>query len=115
MSWQLRAMTVALRAYGFVKRGAGTAESMQADIERSRAKPPKIPPSAKAVRGLEVSDASIGGVTVYELRPPSNPSGRHVLYLHGGSYTFEISPFHRHVHRRLRHLLRGPAADALRG
>ena len=73
MSWQLRATTIALRAYTAIKRGAGTAESMRAAIERSRAKPPKIPPSPKAVRGLAVSSESVDGVTVYELRPPSNP------------------------------------------
>ncbi|HVS68575.1 MAG TPA: alpha/beta hydrolase [Mycobacteriales bacterium] len=93
MSWQLRATEAALRITRRIV-GAGTPELMQSRIEKSRAKPPSIPPSDKVARDLDVSTRNVEGVTVYGLKPTGSAPERHVVYLHGGSYTFEISPFH---------------------
>ena len=34
----------------------------------------------------DCSDVTVGGVPALRVTPRSEPSGRHVLYLHGGAY-----------------------------
>lgn len=92
MSWQASVANGVLRLVA--KRGDLGPEGAQQALDKSRARPPKVPPSAKAVRDLTVSDDSSSGMPVYDLRPSTGEPGRRIFYLHGGSYTFEISPFH---------------------
>jgi monoterpene epsilon-lactone hydrolase len=65
---------------------------MQDQVDRKAAKPASPVPKWTG-KDVTVTKTLIQGVTCYTLTP-NNPSGQHVLYLHGGSYTFEISPIH---------------------
>lgn len=96
MSWQLRTTEVLARLMRKVMSGgSGTpAERMQRRIDKSRAKPTRTAPKDKVVRALDVTCGSVNGITVYDVAPKAAQPDRHVCYLHGGSYTFEISPFH---------------------
>lgn len=65
-------------------------KTLQDAVDRKTAKP--ADPTPKWIgKDVTVSETTIQGMRCFTLTP-SNPSGAHVLYLHGGSYTFEISP-----------------------
>jgi acetyl esterase/lipase len=93
MSWQLRTAEVTARVLRKAT-GPATPERMQKQIDKSRAKPPRTAPSDKVARDLDVQARTVDGITVYDATPSNWRAQRHVVYLHGGSYTFEISPFH---------------------
>ena len=50
--------------------------------------------------GVEVSSVELGGVPCERLDPPQ-PSGGHLLYLHGGAHTIGSPTSHRHLTTRL--------------
>ncbi|MGN6472374.1 MAG: alpha/beta hydrolase fold domain-containing protein, partial [Mycobacteriales bacterium] len=93
MSWQLRATEIGLRTFRRL-RPSGTPELMQTRIAKARTKPTRFAPPAKLARSLDVISTGEHGVTVYDLQPKGSEPARHVCYLHGGSYTFEITPVH---------------------
>lgn len=66
--------------------------TIQDEVDRKTAKPASAAPRFTG-RGVAIEELSLHGVACYRLTP-TNPSGRHVLYAHGGSYTLEISPIH---------------------
>ncbi len=93
MSWQLRATEVALRTVRRL-RPSGSPELMQARIEKARAKPAPAGPPSRVARHLDVTSRESDGVVVYDVAPRGTQPAKHVCYLHGGSYTFEITPVH---------------------
>ncbi|HVV75425.1 MAG TPA: alpha/beta hydrolase [Mycobacteriales bacterium] len=93
MSWQLRTTQIVVRGIRKAT-GPATPARMQKQIDKSRAKTAHIAPSDKVARELDIATHEVDGVTVYGLKPTGSAPTRHVVYLHGGSYTFEISPFH---------------------
>jgi acetyl esterase/lipase len=93
VSWQSKAVEVGLRAIGMKRRG-NTADKMQRVVEKSRVKPKDPAPKAKWLTDLDLADTTAFGMRVFELTPRSGASGQRVVYLHGGSYTFDIAPPH---------------------
>jgi acetyl esterase/lipase len=90
MSWQASFVSGALRLLR-VKQSGSSPDKAQRAIDRSRAKGIPHPPPSKACHGLEVGVDSDRGYPVYEVRPQSGEVSRRVVYLHGGSYTFQIA------------------------
>jgi acetyl esterase/lipase len=70
-------------------------------IERLTVRPARYAPSRALVRGLSVSVQRVGGTPVYTAAPEGHAPGHHLLYLHGGAYTYEISPLHWRLVRQL--------------
>lgn len=50
-------------------------------------------PTRALRRVAEVSERSVNGRTVYDITP-ANPSGRHLLYVHGGCYLYPVQTAH---------------------
>jgi acetyl esterase/lipase len=93
MSWQLRAIEVGARLLRKTTGPEGP-ERMQKQIDKARAKTPRTAPPGVIARALDVQAGTVDGITVFDARPRNVQARHHVVYLHGGSYTFEISPFH---------------------
>jgi len=51
-------------------------------------------PPEKVKDRLEITQREVQGHVVYEARPRAGTAGRRLLYLHGGAYCFELTPFH---------------------
>ncbi len=51
-------------------------------------------PGAKIRERLAITEHQVDGATVYEARPGTGDATRRILYLHGGAYCFEMTPFH---------------------
>lgn len=45
-------------------------------------------------RRLDISERSVAGMPVFEVRPKGGAGNRRILYLHGGAYLFEITAHH---------------------
>jgi acetyl esterase/lipase len=80
-----------LRGAGRLSRG----RSLPEEVARKAEKPDDPAPRFLG-RDVSVEELTLRGLRCYRLSPASavDRSDRHVLYLHGGSYTFEISPIH---------------------
>lgn len=84
--------------YAFVlkhtrKKAFASAEGLHAWIAKSRPTQDHRPPVKVAAR-VEITVRTVDDFPVYEVRPKSGPATRRVLYLHGGAYCFEMTPFH---------------------
>ena len=75
------------------KKAFMSAEGLHAWIAKSRPKQDHRPP-AKIAQRLAIETREVAGCPVYEVMPPSGPASRRILYLHGGAYCFEMTPFH---------------------
>ena len=75
------------------KKAFRSAEGLHAWIAKSR-KVQDHRPGPKIAARVSVSERSIAGCVVYEVRPKSSEPKAHILYLHGGAYCFELTPFH---------------------
>lgn len=76
------------------KRAFASAVEMNRWIERARRSEDHRPPRAVA-RRLEIDVHAVEGRPVYEVAPRGGVrDDRRILYLHGGAYVFEITPFH---------------------
>lgn len=76
------------------KRAFASAAEMNRWIARARTVEDHRPPAAVA-RRVDVTSREVSGHRVYEVFPRGGHSdGRRILYLHGGAYVFEITPFH---------------------
>nr|WP_295468714.1 alpha/beta hydrolase [Mesorhizobium sp.] len=76
------------------KKAFSSAAEMNRWIERARTLEDHRPPAAVAKR-VDISRRDVAGSPVYEVRPRNaNANDRRILYLHGGAYVFEITPFH---------------------
>ncbi|WP_454726363.1 MULTISPECIES: alpha/beta hydrolase [Cupriavidus] len=93
-SIQCRLWRLALR---LVKRKHrfSSAQALHEEI-RQRRKAGRAEPSPKLLARHEVSSQAVPGVDfeVYTVRPRGAGSGRHILYLHGGGYVFDILSQH---------------------
>jgi monoterpene epsilon-lactone hydrolase len=90
----------AIRLTGAKRRNRST-EKTRKHIERLSLRPARYAPSRALVRGLSVSVQRVGGAPVYTAAPAGPAPEHHVLYLHGGAYTYEISPLHWRLVRQL--------------
>ncbi|GAA4681925.1 alpha/beta hydrolase [Frondihabitans cladoniiphilus] len=76
----------------FTPRSTDSAESLHAAIaKRGEAEAP-IPASVR--RRVDVTETTVQGRPVVRLTPRGAASGRHLIYLHGGCYTFGILTVH---------------------
>jgi acetyl esterase/lipase len=51
-------------------------------------------PGEKIREKLTITEHQVEGATVYEAKPKNGAVTRRILYLHGGAYCFEMTPFH---------------------
>jgi acetyl esterase/lipase len=75
------------------KKAFRSADGLHAWIRKSRPKQDHRPPARIAAR-LAIETLQTGGFPVYDVRPKSGGKARRLLYLHGGAYCFEMTPFH---------------------
>ena len=100
MSWRSLLVNRAIRLTG-TKRQSSSAEKTRQHIERLTLRPARYAPSRALVRGLSVSVQRVGGAPVYTAAPKGHVPLHRLLYLHGGAYTYEISPLHWRLVRQL--------------
>ena len=70
-------------------------------IARLQAKPLSFAPPASLSRSATVTLREVDGWHVYEVSPRAGTPARHVVFLHGGCYVFEIDPVHWRLIRNL--------------
>jgi len=75
------------------KKAFRSAEGLHAWIAKSRPTQDHRPPEKIAPR-LAVETREVNGFPVYEVRAKGRQGSRRLLYLHGGAYCFEMTPFH---------------------
>lgn len=92
ISWRARAVKVLLRAIRR-RRIYTSAEGLMASIDAARLAGAARPPAA-LLQAVNVGKDTVGACEVYTLQPRLQPSGRVVLYLHGGAYCRPITPQH---------------------
>ena len=100
-SFASRLMPFVIRVRGSKKRYS-SAELTLAHIEELRLAPKNFEPPRSLARTVDVRRRDIGGWPVYELTPRgSETPSRRALYLHGGSYVYEISTQHWRIAAQL--------------
>ena len=87
-----RALPLLLRVLRF-KRTFATSEGMRYRLQEVAVRPERFGPPAR-LPGVRVTVTRTGGWPVYVVEPRDAASGQHAVYVHGGSWAFEISPFH---------------------
>ena len=93
-SFASRLMPFVIRFRGS-KRRYSSAERTLARVEALRLKPKSFEPPHSLARTVDVRRREVGGWPVYELSPlGAGAPARRALYLHGGSYVYEISSQH---------------------
>jgi len=75
------------------KKAFASAEGMQRWIAKSRKTQDHRPPAVLS-RRLAIAQREVCGFPLYEVKPLSGAGSLRILYLHGGAYVFEITPFH---------------------
>lgn len=76
------------------KKAFTSAENLHAWIEWARPRQDRRPPVRLSSR-LSITERTVEGMHVYEAVPRTSPgNGPHIVYLHGGAYCFEITPYH---------------------
>lgn len=75
------------------KKAFRSADGLHAWIAKSRPKQDHRPP-AKVAKRLDIETRMVAGHTVYEARARTGGKSLRLLYLHGGAYCFEMTPFH---------------------
>ncbi|KQS54563.1 esterase [Geodermatophilus sp. Leaf369] len=71
-----------------------TPQGMHDRLAEVALRPEAYGPPARLPGGVRVTVDHATGWPVYVVAPAGTPSGQHVVYSHGGSWAFEISPFH---------------------
>lgn len=69
-----------------------SAERTQARVDRLSVKPVDYQPPASVLKRVDIRHVEVDGKAVYVLSPKLGGSGKEALYLHGGSWVFEIDP-----------------------
>jgi acetyl esterase/lipase len=90
-SLKSRAVAVYLRHTR--KRAFTSASELNRWIARARLTENHRPPAAIASR-VDITQHDVGGSRVYEVAPRGGRGDRRILYMHGGAYVFEITPYH---------------------
>lgn len=98
MSWQARVVESVLRAAS--SKGAHTADELRQELARRPTEHRR--PGRASRRGVVIAADEKHGMPIYRVRPRRGTTPvRAVLYLHGGSYTFDIASVHWLFVRRL--------------
>ncbi|MEO5759713.1 MAG: alpha/beta hydrolase [Mesorhizobium sp.] len=77
------------------KQAFSSPENMQRWIAAARKTETHQPPAALRAR-LDIQTHTVDGFPVYEIAAKAGQQKR-ILYLHGGAYVFEITPYHWHL------------------
>lgn len=75
------------------KKAFASPKGLHARIARMRPQEDHRPPAGIAER-LDVAERAVAGCPVYEARPRGAATTRHILYIHGGAFCFEMTPHH---------------------
>lgn len=89
----LKSHLVALILSHTRKKAFRSPEGLHAWIAKSRPVQDHRPPAKIAAR-LDIAQRELGDHIVYEALPKGVTPSRRILYLHGGAYCFEMTPFH---------------------
>jgi acetyl esterase/lipase len=92
VSWQSFVVDQAFRALR-AKQRSDSPELFQAQIDKARSKAgtrPVVPPK-RVSRALDIVEETSAGMPVFELQPRVEQPTHRVVYLHGGSYTFQLA------------------------
>jgi len=89
----LKAHLVAFVLRNTRKKAFRSPEGLQALIDRTRKIQDHRPPAKISAR-LDIETREVAGWPVYEARPRGTDPSRRILYLHGGAFCFELTPFH---------------------
>ncbi|MDP3896158.1 MAG: alpha/beta hydrolase [Mesorhizobium sp.] len=89
----LKSHAVALYLRHTRKKAFASAAEMNRWIARARLTEDHRPP-ADVVGRLDIRQHQVRGRPVYEVRPRAGAADRRILYLHGGAYVFDITPYH---------------------
>lgn len=76
------------------KRMFSSRERTLASVAKLSTSPARFEPPSRVTRARAVERADVAGWPVFTVQPLRGTSGRRVVYLHGGCYTFEIDPIH---------------------
>jgi epsilon-lactone hydrolase len=93
MSWQARVVNEGMRLYP-EKWRMSSAKRTRAHIERLGRRPARHTPPRLLRRGLAIPVRRQGEVPVYTVSPRNVEPRRAVVFLHGGSYTYEVTFYH---------------------
>lgn len=93
MDWRARVLEVGISAVR-AKRRSASADLTRSQIARLAVKPTRYAPPRAALRGVTVEADHVSGVPIYTMTPDGEAPRHRVLFLHGGSYTYEITPVH---------------------
>ncbi|MGX5827268.1 alpha/beta hydrolase fold domain-containing protein [Mesorhizobium sp. 43Arga] len=77
------------------KKAFSSPENLQRWIAAARKTEDHHPPASLRQR-LDIQTRTVDGFPVYEIAPRTGERKR-ILYLHGGAYVFEITPYHWHL------------------
>ncbi|AEH88288.1 alpha/beta hydrolase [Mesorhizobium opportunistum] len=77
------------------KKAFSSPENLQRWIAAARKTEDHHPPASLQQR-LNIQTSTVDGFPVYEIAPKAGERKR-ILYLHGGAYVFEITPYHWHL------------------
>ena len=83
------------------KRMFSSAERTLERVARLEKKPVSFAPPSSLSRRVSVQRRDVDGWPVYDIAPLTGAPARHVVYLHGGCYVFEIDPVHWTLIRNL--------------
>jgi len=83
------------------KRMFNSAERTLAKVAKLQKKSVRFEPPTSLSRSVSVSRRDVDGWPVYDIAPLTGTPSRHVVYLHGGCYVFEIDPVHWALIRNL--------------
>lgn len=92
----LKSHAVALYLRHTRKKAFASAAEMNRWIARARLTEDHRPPAAVSSR-LDISQHEVRGRPVYEVKPRDGLEDKRILYLHGGAYVFDITPYHWHL------------------
>lgn len=84
---RLAPLIVTLRGSKRMFRSADRTLARVAQLERK-------PASSEPPRSLAARRRDVAGWPVYDIAPPSGNPARHLVFLHGGCYVFQIDPVH---------------------
>jgi len=76
------------------KRRYSSAERTLARVNELRAHPRSWAPPPGLASKVRIEETVAGGIPVYTVGPLDGTASRFALYLHGGSYVFQIAPQH---------------------
>lgn len=89
----LKSHIVALYLRHTRKKAFASPQSLNGWIARARRTQDHRPPAALSAT-LDISQSELGGHPVYAVVPKAPLAGRHIVYLHGGAFCFEMTSYH---------------------